>query len=236
MACIFERKTKDGETRYAALVRVKGYPRQTATFSRKTDAKLWAQQTESSIRSGKYFSQAEAKKHTFRELADRYIKTMLGSKSLKVQVQYAQQLKVWCSMIGELALAEITPALISECRDRLAKKVTSRGRVRSNASLNRYIAVLSSVISVGVREWQWIEENPVSKLRKLKESKGRERLLSEDELDRLLEATKQSANKDLHTAVVLALSTGARKMEIWGLRWRDVDLSYFHVIKNTFLC
>ena len=70
MACIFERKTKDGETRYAALVRVKGYPRQTATFSRKTDAKLWAQQTESSIRSGKYFSQAEAKKHTFRELAD----------------------------------------------------------------------------------------------------------------------------------------------------------------------
>ena len=60
MACIFERKTKDGETRYAALVRVKGYPRQTATFSRKTDAKLWAQHTESSIRSGKYFSQAEA--------------------------------------------------------------------------------------------------------------------------------------------------------------------------------
>ena len=225
MACIFERKTKDGETRYAALVRVKGYPRQTATFSRKTDAKLWAQQTESSIRSGKYFSQAEAMRHTFSELADRYIKTMLGSKSLKVQVQYAQQLKVWCSMIGELALAEITPALISECRDRLAKEVTSRGRVRSNASLNRYIAVLSSVMSVGVREWQWIEENPVSKLRKLKESKGRERLLSEEELDRLLEATKQSANKDLHTAVVLALSTGARKMEIWGLRWRDIDLN-----------
>ena len=128
-------------------------------------------------------------------------------------------------MIGELALAEITPALISECRDRLAKEVTSRGRVRSNASLNRYIAVLSSVMSVGVREWQWIEENPVSKLRKLKESKGRERLLSEEELDLLLEATKQSANKDLHTAVVLALSTGARKMEIWGLRWRDIDLN-----------
>ena len=149
---------------------------------------------------------------------------MLGSKSLKVKVQYAQQLKVWCKIIGELALAEITPALISECRDRLAKEVTSRGKVRSNASLNRYIAVLSSVMSVAVREWQWLEENPVSKLRKLKESKGRERLLSEDELDRLLEATKQSANKDLHTAVVLALSTGARKMEIWGLRWRDVDL------------
>jgi hypothetical protein len=130
MASFMERKTKDGQVTHTALVRIKGYPRQTATFFRKTDAKLWAQQTESSIRSGKYFSQAEAKKHTFSELADRFIKTMLGSKSLKVQVQYAQQLKVWCSMIGELALVEITPALISECRDRLAKEVTSRGKVR----------------------------------------------------------------------------------------------------------
>ena len=77
MACIFERKTKDGETRYAALVRVKGYPRQTATFSRKTDAKRWAQQTESSIRSGKYFSQAEAKKHTFSELVYRLINNLI---------------------------------------------------------------------------------------------------------------------------------------------------------------
>ena len=63
------------------------------------------------------------------------------------------------------------------------------------------------------------------KLGKLKEAKGRERLLAEEELGRLLEATKQSANRDLHTAVVLSLSTGTRKMEIWGLRWRDVDLN-----------
>ena len=87
MASYMERKTKDGQVKHTALVRDKVYPRQTATFSRKTDAKLWAQQTESSIRSGKYFSQAEAKKHTFTELADRYIRTMLGSKSPKVQLQ-----------------------------------------------------------------------------------------------------------------------------------------------------
>ena len=63
------------------------------------------------------------------------------------------------------------------------------------------------------------------KLSKLKETKDRERLQDEEELGRLLEAIKQSANKDLHIAVVLALSTGARKMEVWGLRWRDVDLN-----------
>ena len=225
MACIFERKTKDGETRYAALVRVKGYPRQTATFSRKTDAKRWAQQPESMIRSGKYFSQAAAKQHTFSELVERYINTALNQKSPRVQIIYTHQLKKWCEMFGDCSLDEIKPALISECRQKLEAQITNRGKIMSPATVNRYLSALSSVMSIAVREWQWIEENPVSKLRKLKESKGRERLLSEDELDLLLEATKQSANKDLHTAVVLALSTGARKMEIWGLRWRDVDLN-----------
>ena len=93
MASYMERKTKDGQVTHTALVRVKGYPRQTATFSRKTDAKLWAQQTESSIRSGKYFSQAEAKKHNFSELVERYINTTLNQKSPRVQIIYTHQLR-----------------------------------------------------------------------------------------------------------------------------------------------
>ena len=92
MASFMERKTRDNKIRYTAIVRIKGYPKQSATFSRKTDAKLWAQQIESSIRDGKYFSQAEAKKHTLDDLVDRYVQTVLGSKSHKVQVQYVQQL------------------------------------------------------------------------------------------------------------------------------------------------
>ena len=77
---------------------------------------------------------------------------MLGSKSHKLQVQYAQQLGKWCSMVSGLALVEITPALISDCRDKLAREVTSRGRLRSLASVNRYMAALSSAYSIAVRE------------------------------------------------------------------------------------
>ena len=86
MASFMERKTRDSKNCYTAIVRIKGYPKQSATFSRKTDAKLWAQQTESSIRDGKYFSKAEAKKHTFADLAERYIKTVLGNQSLRVHI------------------------------------------------------------------------------------------------------------------------------------------------------
>ena len=225
MANIMERLTADNKIAYTARIRVKGFPQQTATFARKTDARLWAQKTEASIRVGKYFSQAESKRHTFSDLAARYIKTALGNKSPKVRIQYQQQLKKWCEMIGDRSLAEINPAVISECREKLSEEKTHLGKIRSSASINRYMAVLSSIFSVAVREWQWVEENPVKKIKKLKESEGRNRFLSEDEIDRLIKACRGSRNKNLLLVVVLSLSTGARQMEIWGLKWREVDLN-----------
>ena len=50
MAAITERTAKDGTKHYKALVRLKGYPAQTAIFKRLTDAKKWIQDTESAIR------------------------------------------------------------------------------------------------------------------------------------------------------------------------------------------
>jgi hypothetical protein len=61
----------------------KGIPASTATFKRLTDAKKWGQQTESAIREGRYFKTAEARKHTFSELADRYIKDVLPTKAFQ---------------------------------------------------------------------------------------------------------------------------------------------------------
>jgi integrase len=48
------------------------------------------------------------------------------------------------------------------------------------------------------------------------------RYLSEDERQRLL--TETAKEPQLHTLVVLALSTAARAGELMGLTWRDVDL------------
>lgn len=73
MAMIETRANADGTTSYRVKVRMRGFPSQTATFARKTDAKEWAKQTEIAIKEGKYFKTAEAKKHTFKELVDRYL-------------------------------------------------------------------------------------------------------------------------------------------------------------------
>ena len=69
-----------------------------------------------------------------------------------------------------------------------------------------------------------MESNPVLKISKPSEPVGRVRYLDDDERTRLLAQCRVSRCQILYTVVVLALSTGARKGELLGLRWGDVDL------------
>ena len=75
-----------------------------------------------------------------------------------------------------------------------------------------------------------MEQNPARKVSKYKESRGRVRFLSDDEREKLLAACKESDNRFLYIVVVLALSTAARKMELLGLKWQDVDLTRKSII------
>ncbi|CAL7962719.1 integrase [Gammaproteobacteria bacterium] len=223
MAYIQERKNSNGENSYRVQVRLKGFPIQTATFTRKTDAKKWTQQTETAMREGRHFKTSEAKRHTLGELIDRYIKCVLPNK-LKSKEKQTQQLGWWKKQIGDYALAEITPALVAEQRDKLLQEITVRDKLRSPATVNRYLAALSHAFTIAIKEWGWIESNPVSAITKPKEPRGRVRFLSDKERENLLAAVKGSDNPILYLVIVLCLSTGARKMEILGLKWSDVDL------------
>src|SRR5687768_2588998 len=73
MANIEKRTSSKGEITYRVKVRLKGFPVQSGTFERLTDARKWAQDTESAIRNGRHFKTSEAKRHTLAELIDRYI-------------------------------------------------------------------------------------------------------------------------------------------------------------------
>ena len=203
MANIQERKSKDGKTSYRVQVRLKGFPPQTATFERKTDAKRWVLETEASIREGRYFKTKEARRRTLAELCDRYITDVLPTKSVSLQRGQKQQLAWWKEKIGDYSLSEVTPALIADQRDDLAKNGPGiRGgrkdvpgeerKPPAPATVVRYLAALSTAFSHAVNEWGWIETSPMSKVRKPREPKGRIRFLSNDERIRLLDACRKS--------------------------------------------
>ena len=216
MATIQKRISKDGKLSYRAMVRLKGYPAQYATFARKTDAKDWAKQTESAIKEGRHFKASEARKHTLAELIDRYELEVLADKPEAKRRDQQRHLRWFGDRIGSYRLAEVTPALISEQRSLLARQTTVRHKKRSPATVNRYLISLSHVFSVAVREWGWLEQNPVRGVRKLKEPRGRIRFLSDEERDRLIHACRDSSDSRLLPLVVTAVSTGAHGPTVAG--------------------
>ncbi len=235
MAVIQERKTAMGKIKYRALVRLKGYPPQSATFERKTDARKWIQDTESDIRNNRHFSKAEAKKHTLSDLIDRYEKLVLAidPKNLKNKKTH---LDWWRNQIGCRMLSELNPALISQCRDYLLSEEISAGKKRSPATVARYMTSMSHAVNLAVKEWEWLEINPFSRVKKPTEPRGRVRFLDTEERDKLLAACQTSRSKALYPIVVLAISTGMRQGEILNLKWKDIDLSHsrltLHETKN----
>lgn len=177
----------------------------------------------------------ETRRLTLADLIQRYIEEVLPDHP-KTEKNQTAHLQWWRREIGGCPLDKVRPALLVECRNKLRRGLTSRGTSRSPATVNRYFATLSRVFTIAIKEWEWLDESPLRRLSKLREPPGRSRFLSADERTRLLLACRQSPNRDLYTAVVLAISTGARRMEIMGLRWQDVDLKRglitLHFTKN----
>lgn len=244
MATLNIRKDKDGKDVFQVIIRMKGYPTQCATFKSKTKAKIWIQQTEAAMREGRHFKTIEARKHTLADLIDRYIKNDLPQRKSYHQ-NFEMQISWWKNKIGAYLLSDIAPALLSEYKEKLQKEIykvkeledgTKVEKHRSNATVNRYMAAISIVLTKAVREYGWIEENPMLKVTKKTESRGRERYLSEEEHAALLKACSEASNPLINLLVVIALSTGARFSEIVNLKWENVNLKdkvfYFMNTKN----
>ena len=247
MATIEKRTNKDGDITYRVKIRMLGHKPENATFTSRTKAKKWAQDTESAIRDGRHFKVNEAKKHTMGDLIDKYIMVALPENEKHAGITKSQLLW-WKERIGVKLLSDITSATIVEQRDLLlTEPIVSTRRVkledgtveeivtrrkRSRSTVVRYLAALSTVYTQAVKEWKWIarDQNPMPDVKKPKEANGRVRFLSDDERTKLLEACKSRKNQQLYLIVMLAISTGARKGEIMKLTWGDVSFEYRRII------
>lgn len=211
-------------TSYRVMVRLRGHPFESETFPKLHEAKRWGQQTETAIREGRFFRTSEADRHTVAELIERFESEVLSLKPESKRSDQEHHLRWWRDQIGPRCLADVTPALLSEQRSKLLAETRKSRRRRSPSTANRYMTSLSHAFTHAAREWNWVSENPFRRVKKLPEPRGRVRCLSEDEAKRLLEACQESRDTRLYPLVVVALSTGARRGELLGLRWTDVDL------------
>ncbi len=221
MASIQKRKNKNGTSHWRAVVRIKGYPTVCNHFDRKQEAEDWAVGIEREIKQGKYNFDRHKDQKTFSQLIDRYLSDG-ALEHIRSAEDVTYHLNYWKSRIGDYALIHLTSEFIGQERQHLANVPTNKNLKRSPATVNRYIASLSALFSHSVR-LQWIDENPCFRLTKLKENPGRDRVLSEEEISRLLITARRSKSPYLYSFILMSLTTGARQGEILGLEWRYID-------------
>jgi len=104
--------------------------------------------------------------------------------------------------------------------DRFHRAITTEG---SPYAANLYLSVLSKMFSLAVR-WNMCERNPCQGVERNYEA-ARKRYLSGDELSRLTTALAEHDDQQAANIVRLLLLTGARRGEVFAMRWDDLELS-----------
>jgi len=216
--------------RWQARVRRLGHPDETRSFLTHQEAERWARSVESELDQGGYTSPAGAQKTTLGALIQRYVAEVLPS--MKGAHEDAIRLRAICRRpICKNSIAALTPAKVAEYRDLRLKEVAPGTVVRE-------LAYLSSIINHGRREWGIHADNPVALVRKPTQPKGRERVLTSAERERLLAELQPAGRRNvwMRSVVVLALETGMRRSELLALRWGDINLerrtATLHMTKN----
>lgn len=103
--------------------------------------------------------------------------------------------------------------------DGLHRKISKRGKKHR---ANRVVALLSKMFALAIR-WQWRSDNPARGIERNAEAK-RDRHLSGAELDRLTKALAEHGDEQAANIIRLLLLTGARRGEVLGMRWDQLDL------------
>lgn len=209
-------------TAYRARIRI-GDVETSRTFKRRSDAKAWAAAQESKVRTDGLADSSKAMKLTVRDLIAEWKSHEAGKLTVNDRRTRAGQLAWWETRIGPRKALALLPMQISEELTQLARQPSKRtGRPPTPRTVESYYRTLARVFAWAYKG-DLLPRNPMEKVRAPRVRNARTRFLSDKETDALLNVCRQSADPDLYLIVLLALTTGARKSEIMGLRWGDFD-------------
>jgi integrase/recombinase XerD len=138
------------------------------------------------------------------------------------------------NILLELVSADVLLSKMTENDVRIVlNKISKRKKgseTISNATVNRYHSRFLAIFNHAVREGI-LQKNPLRNVKKAKEY-PRNRILTEEELARLLASCKVSKNKELSAIVAIAIYTGMRLGEVQGLLLSNIDMELELIILN----
>lgn len=142
---------------------------------------------------------------------DDYLKRI--EKTLRTYRDYERYGRYWKDALGTKTLRQVAPGDIE-------RYVAAHAGDLTPASINRQLAFLKRVFNVAVADGKAVT-NPVRAVKLFKENNRRVRFLIEDEEKKLREAFPEAH----WPLAAVALHTGLRQGEQFGLRWEHVDFA-----------
>lgn len=151
-------------------------------------------------------------KRSWREAVVRW----LAETSEKATHEDDKQKLFWLhAFLGDLTLDDITLDVIDRIKAAKLKEA-------SKATVNRYLALVRSILIRARDEWEWIDKVPKVKL--FKETNSRERSLTVEQAKALLAELPEHQRE----VVLFALATGLRQSNVLRLEWGQVNLEQRH--------
>ncbi len=92
------------------------------------------------------------------------------------------------------------------------------------AEANHVFALLSVMFNKAIEFGLWDKPNPATGIKKFREV-SRDRFLQADELPRFFKALAEEPNDMMRDYFFLALLTGARRSNVLGMKWEQLDLA-----------
>jgi integrase len=152
---------------------------------------------------------------TVADLAERYLAEHVAKLSERSTADYRSVITHdVLPVLGKRKVATVEREHI----ERMHHEISKRAPVRAN----RALAITASMFGKAV-DWKLRHDNPAKGVKKNREE-GRERYLTPAELERLTSALAADPNQDAADIFRALLLSGARRGEVLGLRWEELDL------------
>ena len=132
--------------------------------------------------------------------------------------------------IGYVYLNDISVKLLEKFYSNLRKYKTKRGAYYSDKTIQEHYVLISTALDKAI-DWGYIAVNPNKRIEKPKARMKQVECYSPEEVDKLLECVDNECPK-YKAIIYLALDTGARRSELTGLNWTDIDFETRSVTIN----
>jgi integrase len=204
--------------KWRALIAKNGV-RKSKVFPSRQEARDWAAREELLITGGEKLAAST----TLGDVLDRYAQEVSpGKKGHRWEII---RLEKWMrDPVARHRLSDLEPRHLAAWRDQRLSEV-------SPGSVRREMNLLSAVLQQCVREWGLLRSNPMLEVKKPKPPPPRDRLPTDDEMERLAEAAGDlgTLTGRAYHAFLFAVETGMRAGEICGLSSEHVNGRVAHL-------